>query len=83
MKVFVLSSNSYTEGGVENETRVFHSMEKAKEIFQQILEEIREAFPKEEWDDGLYESSGDFETSCWVQDMWHWWSLTIEEKEVE
>lgn len=83
MKVFVLSSNSHTENGIENETRVFSSEEKAKKTFQEILEEIKNVFPEENWYDNMYESSGDFETEAWVQDQWHWWSLKIEEKEVE
>lgn len=83
MKVFVLSSNSHTENGIENETRVFSSEEKAKKTFQEILEEIKNVFPEETWNDNMYESSGDFETEAWVQDQWHWWSLKIEEKEVE
>lgn len=83
MKVFVLSSNSNTENGIENETRVFSSEEKAKKTFQEILEEIKNVFPEETWNDNMYESSGDFETEAWVQDQWHWWSLKIEEKEVE
>lgn len=83
MKVFVLSSNSSTEDGIENETRVFSSIEKAKVVFQKILENVREAFPEDEWMEGIDVQSGDFETNCWVQDQWHWWSLTIEEKEVE
>ena len=83
MKVFVLSSNSNTENGIENETRVFSSEEKAKKTFQEILEEIKNVFPDETWNDNMYESSGDFETEAWVQDQWHWWSLKIEEKEVE
>ena len=48
MKVFVLSSNSSTEDGIENETRVFGSIEKAKNVFQKILAEIRRVFPEEE-----------------------------------
>ena len=83
MKVFVLSSNSNTENGIENVTRVFSSEEKAKKTFQEILEEIKNVFPEETWNDNMYESSGDFETEAWVQDQWHWWSLKIEEKEVE
>ena len=83
MKVFVLSSNSNTENGIEIETRVFSSEEKAKKTFQEILEEIKNVFPEETWNDNMYESSGDFETEAWVQDQWHWWSLKIEEKEVE
>lgn len=83
MKVFVLSSNSHTENGIENKTRVFSLEEKAKKTFQEILKEIKEIFPEEEWNDNMYESSGDFETEAWVQDHWHWWSLKIEEKEVE
>ena len=83
MKVFVLSSNSHTENGIENKTRVFSSEEKAMKTFQEILKEIKEMFPEEEWNDNMYESSGDFETEAWVQDQWHWWSLKIEEKEVE
>lgn len=83
MKVFVLSSNSNTENGIENETRVFSSEEKAKKTFQEILEEIKNVFPEETWNDNMYESSGDFETEAWIQDQWHWWSLKIEEKEVE
>lgn len=83
MKVFVLSSNSSTEDGIKNETRVFDSIEKAKNVFQKILAEIRRIFPEEEWSDNICASNGDFVTNCWVQDSWHWWSLTIEEKEVE
>ena len=83
MKVFVLSSNSNTENGIENETRVFSSEEKAKKTFQEILEEIKNVFPEETWNDNMYESSGDFETEAWIQDQWHWWPLKIEEKEVE
>ena len=83
MKVFVLSSNSHTENGIENKTRVFSSEEKAMKTFQEILKEIKEMFPEEEWNDNMYESSGDFETEAWVQDQWHWWSLKIEEKDVE
>ena len=83
MKVFVLSSNSNTEDGIKNETGVFSSEEKAKKTFQEILKEIKNVFPEETWNDNMYESGGDFETEAWVQDQWHWWSLTIEEKEVE
>ena len=39
MKVFVLSSNSSTEDGIENETRVFGSIEKAKNVFQKMVSE--------------------------------------------
>ena len=56
---------------------------KPKKTFQEILEEIKNVFPEETWNDNMYESSGDFETEAWVQDQWHWWSLKIEEKEVE
>ena len=83
MKVFVLSSNSGIEGEVWNETRVFHQIEKAKAVFQETLKEIKKTFPEDKWSDNICAASGDFETSCSVQDVENWWSLAIDEKEVE
>ena len=83
MKVFVLSSNSSTEDGIENETRVFGSIEKAKNVFQKILAALRRVFREEVWSDNSCAFSGEVATHGWVQDSCHWWSLTIEEIEVE
>lgn len=83
MKVFILSSNSYTESGIDNTTSVFSTMEKAKRAFKNAINDVDGCFPDFMNNKGSYDVDGDIVTDLIVRDDWYWWSLTIEEKEVE